>query len=95
MAFKPPQKARRDANEAAIFAILRAHGLAVVATDKPLDAVVGYGGKTFLVEVKNGPMALLTGPQVKFLDEWPGYAKVLRSEDDALLWAQNVRAGIV
>ena len=52
---RTPFKAKRDANEAELFAILRGHGLDVEATDKPLDAIVGYGGKTYLVEIKDGP----------------------------------------
>ena len=89
---KPPQRARRDANEPVIFAALRAHGLSVCPTDKPLDAVVGYGARTYLVEVKHGPKARLTPAQVAFLAEWQGHAVVIRDVDEAIAFAKAVRA---
>ena len=49
--WKPPQKAKRDANEPDVFAALEAHGLTVCPTDKPLDSVVAYAGVNYLVEV--------------------------------------------
>jgi len=55
-------KAKRDANEASVFAILRAHGLFVYPLDLPLDAVVGYGGRTYLLEVKDGPQGTYGRP---------------------------------
>ena len=90
--FKPPQRARRDANEPLIFAALRAHGLSVCPTDKPLDAVVSYKGYTCLVEVKSGPKARLTPAQVAFLAEWQGHAVVIRDVDEAIAFAKAVRA---
>ena len=92
--WKPPQKARRDLNEPEVFEALRKHGLTVVATDKPLDAIVGYGGRTYLVEVKNGPKAPLTADQRSFLAAWPGHAVVLRSVEEAVAFAVRVRGGL-
>ena len=91
MAHKPPQKARRDGNEPEVFAALRAHGLAVEPTDKPLDAIVAYSDRTALVEVKNGPKAPLTKDQKVFLAEWPGEAVVIRSVDEAIAFAEKIR----
>jgi hypothetical protein len=93
MAYRPPLKAKRDANEPQVFAILRAHGLMVYATDKPLDAIVGYGGRTYLVEVKDGPKARFRPSQLKFLPEWIGHAVVICTDDEALAFARDVRAG--
>ena len=84
-------KNKRDANEAAIFCILRAHGIQVYPTDKPADAVCGFRGVTFLVEVKNGVKAPLTAAQKKFLSTWEGQHQILCTEDEATAWAQEVR----
>jgi len=86
-------KAKRDANEASVFAILRAHGLIVYPLDLPLDAVVGYGGRTYLVEVKDGPKAPMRPKQVEFFRDWPGHAIVIRDDDEAVAFAKAVRDG--
>lgn len=90
---RPPAKAKRDANEADVFAELRAHGLSVYPLDTPLDALVGYGWRTYLVEIKSGPKAHLTPAQVKFIAEWRGQHIILRSVADARAFAHKVRAG--
>ena len=92
---RTPFKAKRDANEAELFAILRGHGLDVEATDKPLDAIVGYGGKTYLVEIKDGPKARMRPFQEAFFGRWRGHATILRSVDDAEQFSRAVRAGDV
>lgn len=93
MGWKPPQKAKRDLNEGDIFDAFRKMGLDVEATDKPLDAVVGYQGKSYLIEVKNGPKAPLTKDQEQFFSKWRGHAAVIRSVDEALAFAAAVKAG--
>lgn len=85
-------KNKRDTNEGIIFDILRAHGISVYPIDKPADALCGYRGVTFLIEVKNGPKAKLTPPQHKFLNTWTGDHTILDSEEAATKWAQDVRA---
>jgi hypothetical protein len=87
---RPPAKAKRDLNEADIIAELRAHGLSVYPLDKPLDLLCGYGGKTYLVEVKS-PKGKFTPPQLEFMDTWRGGYTVLRSIEEASLFARNVR----
>lgn len=91
MAWKPPQKARRDQNEPEIFEVFEAHGLKVEPTDKPLDCIVGFAGLNYLVEIKNGQKAPLTKGQKLFLSEWPGQAAVIRSVDEAIAFAQQIR----
>jgi len=83
-------KNKRDANEAAIVAILRAHGLSVQHMDKPVDLVCGYCGRDYLVEVKVGD-ADLTGPQEIFFETWRGSKTIIRSEESAHQWAKMVR----
>ena len=45
--------ARVDGNQAAIVAALRNKGASVYLIKLPVDLLVGFGGKTALVEVKN------------------------------------------
>lgn len=93
MPFKPPQKAKRDSNEREVFGVFRSHGIAVEPTDKPLDGILAFAGNTYLVEVKNGPKAPLTREQEEFLASWPGKARVVRSFDEAVAFAQDIRTG--
>jgi hypothetical protein len=85
-------KAKRDANEASVFAILRAHGLSVYPLDLPLDALVGYAGQNYLVEVKDGPKAAMRPKQVEFFKDWPGQFAVIRTDGEAEAFAVAVRA---
>ena len=87
-------KNKRDANEPQIFDTLRAHGISVYPLNQPLDAVCGYRGVTYLVEVKNGPKAKLTKPQEAFLASWRGQHVILCSEAEAVAWCKLVRSGL-
>lgn len=90
MAWKPPQKARRDANEPEIIAELQAWGLSVYRLDKPCDLLCGIYGKTRIAEVKVEG-AKLTEAQVKFSESWRGNWDVLRSVEDAADFAREMR----
>lgn len=68
---------KRDANEPEIIAALETiPGCTVYPLDKPLDLLVGLGGKTFLLEVKNGAQykswQRVTDDQAEFLEWWTG-----------------------
>lgn len=89
---RPPQRAKRDTNEADIVATLKAHGFSVYHLDKPLDLLVGHGGRTYLVEVKNGHEAPFTSPQKEFLKVWTGQVTVLCDNADADAFCAAVRA---
>ena len=89
---RPPAKAKRDANEPIIFDTLRSFGLSVYPIDLPADALVGYGGRTYLVEVKTEGGTLTTA-QEKFLETWRGDHTILRSRKAAVDWARKVRKG--
>ena len=82
---------KRDANEPEIVAVLEAYGLSVERVDKPLDLIVGFMGKTYLCEVKNGPKAKLTKFQEAFFGRWRGHATVLTSVEDAEQFARAVK----
>ena len=82
--------AKVDKNHGAIVDALRSLDFSVSSTAAigqgfP-DVVCGYGGRTFLVEIKDGskpPSARnLTPDQVKFRDSWKGDYTVLESVAD-------------
>lgn len=64
--------ARVDKNQSEIVAALRAAGAYVWILGLPVDLLVGYRGKTILVEVKDGPRKRLTGLQSDFFASWTG-----------------------
>jgi hypothetical protein len=73
---------RLDANHQAIMDGLRRVGASV--TEKgPLDALVGFRGRNYLLEVKTA-RGQLRASQKAFLESWRGHAAVVRSLDDAL-----------
>jgi hypothetical protein len=81
------QAARIDANQAAIVAALRAQGASVYLIKLPVDLLVGYGGKTALVEVKNpnsryGRAGLNTNQQ-DWLASWKGGPAAIVDSVDA------------
>jgi hypothetical protein len=83
-------RAKRDSNEAEIFDALRAAGASVYRLDQPTDAVLGYRGKTLLIEIKM-PGALLNENQKRFFAEWKGQTPpILRSVDDALTLLESM-----
>ena len=91
MAFKPPQKAKRDGNEKEIVNVFERFGLTVERMDKPVDLIVGFRGVNYLVEVKNGPKAPMTEDQKRFFAAWPGQVAVVSTLDEALDFAQSIR----
>jgi hypothetical protein len=64
--------ARVDANQQAIVAALRAVGAYVWIIGLPVDLLVGYNGRTFLMEVKTTSKKRLTGLQADFFEKWAG-----------------------
>lgn len=67
---------RKDANQELIVKALRKAGASVTVMDEPVDLLVGYKGRTFLIEVKDGARKpserRLTPEQQKFFNEWQG-----------------------
>lgn len=94
MGIRGQYKNKRDANEGEIFATLASYGLSVEPMDKPADALVGYMGRTYLVEVKNPKgKNKLTKPQETFLETWKGDHTILRTAEEASAFARAVRGG--
>jgi hypothetical protein len=81
--------AKRDANESPIVKGLKQIGCSVHRLHAPLDLLVGFQGRTFLIEVKaeRGPKGggggKLTPDQVKFLASWRGQHAIVRTLDEA------------
>ena len=73
---------KRDANEPEIVAQLKGHGFSVVYLNKPVDLLIGKGGKTWIAEVKMEGKPLNANQQ-KFYSTWRGNHLVLRSTQDA------------
>jgi len=64
--------ARVDANQAKVVETLRQAGAYVWVIGLPVDLLVGYNGRTYLVEIKNGPTKALTRLQQDFFGNWIG-----------------------
>jgi len=82
--------AKRDANEKEIVRELESHGLSVYRLDKPLDLLVGYDKRNFLVEVKM-PDKDLNKKQVEFVDKWQGQFIIIRTIEQAERFAREVK----
>jgi Holliday junction resolvase len=85
---------RRDANQRKIVQVLRKLGASVAITADVgrgfPDLVVGYGGMTYLVEVKNH--STLRRSQRAFREQWRGGEIVLlRSPEEAVQWLVRLR----
>lgn len=72
--------ARVDANQDQIVSALRAAGAYVWIIGLPVDLLVGYKGKTILVEIKSGSKKRLTKLQADFFESWNG-GTLLRVND--------------
>ncbi|MBO9437318.1 hypothetical protein J7354_01460 [Sulfitobacter sp. R18_2] len=90
MGFRGKYKNKRDSNEPELVAELRAYGLSVCLMDRPADALVGYGGNSYLVEFKT-PKGPLSEPQKAFLETWKGDWTELRTTEEASQFAQMIR----
>ena len=64
--------ARVDANQDQVIIALRAAGAYVLIIGLPVDLLVGYKGRTMLMEVKTGPKKPLTALQQALFANWTG-----------------------
>lgn len=83
---------KRDKNEPEIVKCFEKMGLSVYRLDQPLDLLVGYNNRNFLVEVKSDTGSL-TGPQKDFFKDWKGQKIIIRDIDQAYKFASEVRRG--
>ena len=91
MTYGIPKKAKRDAIEKDVIKAILARGISVYSLDVPCDLLCGYMGVTYLVEVKTGKAGKITEPQEKFIAGWNGHYQIIRSVEEAISWADNVR----
>ncbi len=86
--------AKRDIAEPEVVSALRMCGMSVERMDTPVDLLVGFRGRCWLVEVKSsdkGYGKALNVNQQKFADGWRGpEVVILRSAQDAIDWAVEV-----
>lgn len=84
---------RRDVGERDIIDALKAIGATVVQLDKPVDLLVGYCGRNYLLEVKAPPGPdggqsttgqKLKPAQVEFVLKWGGQVEVVTSSAEAV-----------
>ena len=75
--------ARVDQNQQAIVQGLRDAGCDVAVIKLPVDIVVGYEGRNYLMEVKR-PGEPLQFNQHKFLTEWKGQKALVTTLEEAL-----------
>jgi len=74
---------RNDTNTDAIVEALGLVGATVARLGNPLDLLVGFRGRNYLLEVKTAK-GKLRASQAAFLEAWDGQAAVVRSVEDAL-----------
>ena len=72
----------RDGNEKEIVNVFRNMGLSVERLNTPLDLLIGYNKKNYLIEVKM-PNKKLNKNQIKFVDNWQGQWFMVNSIDQA------------
>lgn len=88
--------ARVDANQAEIVSAMRSVGAQVWIIGLPVDLLVGYRGKTMLVEVKTlkgkkSPRAADHTPlQISFMADWTGGPVATITDVDGALLALKV-----
>jgi hypothetical protein len=93
-------RARRvDANHNPIIAVFREAGFSVYDASAfgrgfP-DCVLGYEGRSFLVEIKDGSRIpserKLKPTQKRFADGWKGHYKVIETIEQALAWCNETK----
>jgi hypothetical protein len=75
---------KRDESEPEIVAALREAGCFVQLLDRPCDLLVGFRGRTHLVECKTGK-GKVTDDQRAFRDAWRGSpVETVRTPDEAI-----------
>lgn len=80
--------ARQDSNQPELVLALRKIGAKVYHIGKPLDLLIGYRGKTLILECKRldkkGHADEFTKEQRDFLATWPGQVDIVYTIDEAI-----------
>lgn len=88
------QDAKRDGNETELVNEFKRLGFSVERLSTPLDLLVGYNEKTYLVEVKM-PKGSFTKRQKEFIERWLGGYYVVRSKEDVQQFVNFVKEGVI
>ncbi len=83
--------ARVDATQAEIIKALRKIGAAVEVIGLPVDLLVCFRGKTFLMECKTAE-GKLTQYQKDFMLRWPGAVYIVNTPESAVAAAVGMEA---
>jgi hypothetical protein len=86
----PRHNPKRDANEKGIVSYFKKIGFSVERLNTPLDLLVGYKKRNYLVEIKM-PGKGLNENQVKFTKNWRGQFIVINSIEQAKIFAKDVK----
>lgn len=93
----PRHKAKRDAAEPEIVSTLEQCGFSVFRLDRPVDLIVGFRKRMWLVEAKSGHKGYgksLNKNQKEFADGWRGPpVVVLHDAQEALDWCVAMASG--
>jgi len=73
---------KRDANEKEIVKFFKLQGISVVRLNTPMDLLLGYNKRNYLVEVKIEGKGLNEN-QKEFVKEWKGQWIIIDSIDQA------------
>lgn len=90
----PRYSAKRDVAEPEVVTALEGAGFSVQRLDTPVDLLVGFRGRCWLIEVKSSDKGYgkkLNKNQADFAGKWRGpKVVILRSAQDAIDWAVEV-----
>lgn len=75
--------ARTDNNQHELVEALKKIGARCYYIKEPVDLVVGFRGRSILLEVK-GEGKALTKAQQEFVESWPGEIHIVRTIDEAI-----------
>ena len=76
---------RSDNNQNEIVKALEAIGCDVFKIDRPVDLLVGYRSRNFLIECKNKKgKNKLTEFQEKWIPSWRGQVRIVHTADEAI-----------
>jgi RNA polymerase subunit RPABC4/transcription elongation factor Spt4 len=81
--------AKRDANEKDIVEAFKSFGISVERLNTPLDLLLGYDKRNYLVEVKM-PNKKLNKKQVEFTENWKGQFIIIYNVDQAIKLAKSI-----
>ena len=80
----------RDSNEGDIIKVFELAGASVEKIDTPCDLIIGFLGRSYLVEIKT-EKGTLTPKQKSFIRNWKGDYYIVRTIEQALELINNLR----